>query len=562
MQWLSEMLTKYPELGVFLALGLGYLLGNIRFGGFSLGGVTGSLLTGIVVGWMFELQVPGTARSLIFLLFLFGIGYEVGPRFFTAMKGEGWRYGVLGAFVPVVGLLVAWAVARFLKLDTGFSAGLLAGALTQSPALGTATEAIQALPVDAETKVTLLAHMGVGDAMCYVFGALGVILTCTVIGPRLLGIDLKREAQAVEKQYGMTRELSGIGSALRPFQVRAYRIPEGVPAVGRTVEDAEHSITGARLFIQRIRRGDELFPGDPATVLRAGDVVAVSGRFEALVDVVGERAHEVDDHALLDIPVASHQVWVSRKRWVGHTLGEATSAASMRGVYLRRILRQGNVIPIGTETRIERGDLLLLVGAESSVAIAAGELGEIVHPTDTTDFAVVGLAITVGAIAGAAASISVGSVHVSIGTSVGTLLAGILTGYARSRRPLFGRVPDGAVKLMQQFGLAGFVSMVGIGAGPHFVSAIHEAGVGLLLGGVVVTMVPQLAGLYFGRYVLKINPLLLLGALSGAQTFTAALAAVQEKSGSSAAVLGYSGAVPVAHVFLTTWGTVIVLLTS
>lgn len=556
------MLGRYPELGIFLALGLGYLVGNVRFGGFSLGGVTGSLLAGMMVGWMFELPVSATARSLVFLLFMFGIGYEVGPRFFTAMKGDGWRFGVLGAFVPVVGLATAWAVASFMDLDAGFSAGLVAGGLTQSSALGTASEAIQALPVDAQTREMLLAHMGVGDAMCYVFGALGVILMCSVVGPRLLGIDLKAEALAVEKQYGITREQSGIGSALQPFQVRAYRIPEGAPAAGRTVAEVEGegATAGVRLFLQRIRRGDGLLAGDPGTVLRAGDVVAVSGRLEALVELVGERADEVDDPALLEMPIASQETWVSRPRWVGRTLAEAVGNASMRGVFLRRILRQGNEIPIGTGTRIERGDRLLLVGAESSVATAAAELGEIVRPTDVTDFAVVGLAITVGALLGAATSVPIGSIHVSIGTSVGTLVAGILTGYARSRRPLFGRVPDGAVRLMQQFGLAGFVAMMGIGSGPHFASALKEAGFGLLIGGAVVTLVPQLVGLWFGRKVLKINPLLLLGALSGAQTFTAALAAVQEKSGSSAAVLGYSGAVPIAHVFLTTWGTVIVLL--
>jgi putative transport protein len=143
---------------------------------------------------------------------------------------------------------------------------------------------------------------------------------------------------------------------------------------------------------------------------------------------------------------------------------------------------------------------------------------------------------------------------------VGTLLAGIFTGYICSVRPIFGRVPDGAVSFMQSFGLAAFVAMIGLGAGPHFLPAIKEAGIGLLIGGMFVTMIPQIAGLYFGRYVLRVNPILLLGGLSGAQTYTAGLAAVQEKSGSTIAVMGYAGAVAVAHVLLTTWGTVIVLL--
>lgn len=113
---------------------------------------------------------------------------------------------------------------------------------------------------------------------------------------------------------------------------------------------------------------------------------------------------------------------------------------------------------------------------------------------------------------------------------------------------------------MQSFGLAAFVAMVGLGAGPHFMDALRQSGVGLFFGGLLVTMTPLLLGLWFGRKVLKIDPLLLLGAISGAQTFTAALAAVQEKSGSPVAVIGYTGAVAVAHLFLTTWGTVMVMV--
>lgn len=562
MGWLAAMLTKYPELAVYLALGIGYWVGGFRFGKFSLGGATGSLIAGMLLGWAFEVPVSATAKSMVFLLFLFGIGYEVGPRFFSAMKGDGWRFGVLGLFVPLVGLLVAWGVGRGLGLDPGLAAGLLSGALTESPAMGTASEAIQALPVSDSVKQTWQAHIGVADALCYVFGAFGVILMCSEFGPRLLRIDVKQEALALEAQYGITRQRSGVGSAWKPFEIRAYAIAAGAPAEGRSVGEAERVHAGARLFVQRIRRGEELLPATADTVLLAGDVVAISGRRELLVELIGERADEVDDRALLEIPVASYEVFVSNRRWAGRTLADVATSDQVRSVFLRRIMRRGMEIPIGAGTVIERGDVLQLVGSEPAVSRAAEELGDIVRPTDATDFVVVGLAVVVGALLGVLAAFPLGGVKVSIGTSVGVLVAGIVTGYVRSIRPLFGRVPDGAVKLMQSFGLAGFVAMVGLGAGPHFLAAVRESGIGLLLGGAVVTMVPLLAGLWFGRYVLKIQPLLLLGALSGAQTFTPALAVLQEKSDSSVAVLGYSGAVPVAHVVLTTCGTLIVLLMS
>jgi putative transport protein len=206
--------------------------------------------------------------------------------------------------------------------------------------------------------------------------------------------------------------------------------------------------------------------------------------------------------------------------------------------------------------------VLHLIGPERAVERAAKFIGEIVLPSDTTDFVAVCFAIFVGAVVGVLLAVPVAGTTIALGTSVGALLGGVLTGYIRSIRPLFGRVPDGAVAFMQSFGLAAFVTMVGLAAGPEFVTAIKEAGVGLVIGGIIVTMAPQIAGLYFGRYVLRMNPLLLLGGLAGAQTYMPGVAAMQEKSGSGIAVLGYSGAVPVGHVLLTTWGTIIVLIMS
>ncbi len=234
----------------------------------------------------------------------------------------------------------------------------------------------------------------------------------------------------------------------------------------------------------------------------------------------------------------------------------------MRGVFLRRIMREGQQIPIGKRTVIERGDILHLHGTEPDVERVVKMTGQILRPTDVTDFVAVGLAIFLGALVGAALFLPIAGARVYLGTSVGTLLAGATLGYIRTLRPIFGIVPDGAVAFMQSFGLSGFVAMIGLSAGPEFIPAFKETGAGLLIGGIFVTLIPQIIGLYFGRYVLKANPILLLGAMAGAQTFTPGLASVQEKSGSPIAVLGYTGAVPVAHILLTTWGTLIVMLMS
>src|SRR4029077_2125558 len=193
MEWLSKLFAKYPEMSVYLSVGIGYFIGKLKFRGVGLGVVTGSLLGGILIGNFFHVPVSDQAKAILFLLFLFGIGYSVGPSFFQTFKGNGWRWMLLGVFVPVIGLLAAYSVAHFLKLDVGYSAGLLSGSLTESPAIGTASEAISALSLPDEQKQQLIGHIAVADAICYIFGTLGVIWCCGSLGPKLLGIDLREE---------------------------------------------------------------------------------------------------------------------------------------------------------------------------------------------------------------------------------------------------------------------------------------------------------------------------------------------------------------------------------
>jgi putative transport protein len=226
------------------------------------------------------------------------------------------------------------------------------------------------------------------------------------------------------------------------------------------------------------------------------------------------------------------------------------------------VVRSGEAIPLAPWIALESGDILHLVGPEPVVVRAASRIGQVIASATTTDFVTLGLAIFVGGLVGVLVTFSIGVMRASMGTSVGTLLAGLLIGHLRTRFPLFGRIPDDAVTLMTSLGLAAFVGMIGLQAGPVFLSAVAEAGAGLLLGGVVVTLAPMVIGLYFGRHLPRMDPILLLGALAGAQTQTAAMAAVQEQSESSVAVLGYTAAVPVGQILLTTWGTVIVSLVA
>jgi putative transport protein len=553
-----EFLEKYPELTLFLVIGIGYWIGSFALGHFKLGPVTGSLFAGVAVGQFANVPVSGMAKSFLFLLFLFGIGYSVGPQFMQALKRDGVKPVLLAVVVGATGLVTAIVVAKVLGLDAGFAAGLLSGALTESPAMGTATEAINALPLPADERARLVAHIAVADAVCYLFGAAGTIWFISSIGPKLVGVDITAASRALEQELGIERHAAGVVSAWRRFELRAYPVVEGGVIAGRSVADAEAMVRPQRLFIHRIRRGDTIRDAMPDDVLQPGDVIAVSGRREVLVEGIGRQREEVEDRELLDVPAAVYDVLVTSKAFVGKTLAAAAETEGARGIFLRAMTRGGQPIPMGPTTEIQRGDILSLVGPAAMVEHTPKEIGPIVRPTESTDFVVLGLGIFLGGLAGVLLTFQVAGIEISLSTSVGALLAGLVVGHLRTRNPLFGRIPDGAINLMTALGLAAFVAMTGLHAGPIFFSAVAEAGIGLLLGGVVVTLTPLVVGLYFGMYVLRMNPILVLGGLAGAMTFTAAMAAVQERSGSPVAVLGFTPTVPLGHILLTSWGTVIV----
>lgn len=556
---MRDFLTRYPELTLFLVIALGYFIGSFQVNRFSLGPVTGSLFAGIAVGQFADIPDSPMTKSFLFLMFLFGIGYSVGPQFLQALRRDGLKPVILAVFVCVTGLLSAIAVSSLLSLDVGFSAGLLSGALTESPAMGTATEAINSLALPPEERARLVGHIAVADAVCYVFGAFGVIVFCSVVGPALLRIDVEAEAKQLERTLGIAGSREWRQSAWREYETRAYPIA-GTRLVGMTVAQAEARIPQHRVFVQRLRRGGDVITPEPGFMLREGDVLAISGPREVVVEFIGRRAQEIEDRALLDIPVALADIALQRRELSGASPEGLLAEPWMRGVYLKGISRGGQDIPIAPGIALERGDVVRIVGPEDRVRSAARSIGVAIDTHAKADFVVLGLAIFLGGLVGVLIGIPVAGVRIALSTSVGALLAGLVVGHLKTRFPLFGRIPDDAVAFMTALGLAAFVGMTGLHAGPIFFSALGEVGLSLFLGGVVVTSVPMVLGLLFGHFVLRLNPILTLGALAGAQTMTAAMAAVQDRSKSPVAVLGFTPAVPIGHVLLTTWGAVIVIV--
>ena len=555
--WFISALRGNPELALFLAIGLGFWIGSWKIGQFSLGGVTGSLLAALLIGQL-NIEVPGLVKTVLFMLFLFGTGYSVGPQFFRSLKGDGVKALAFTIVHCAAGLGAAYVMARLLGLDLGMSAGLLSGGLTQSAAIGTATEAIMALPMPDAERQTLVSHIAVADALTYLFGVVFPIVFLGSMAPRMMGIDLKAEAAALESKLGIKRVAPNVTSAYQQFAFRAHRV-ENTEFIGKLAAEVEVIRPDGRMFIERLRRGERIVSIGPDTRIERGDVLALYGRREVVLECGPDLGPEVNDQELLDFPIEVANVVVTNREITGRSFSELASWPVARGVGVRKVLRGGQEIPISPGTVLDRGDVIELVGPQPTVERVARDIGQIDIPTANTNLMLVGIGVVLGAFVGLP-YLMLGTLKLSLTTSVGVLLAGLIFGWLHSVKPALGKIPDASVNLMTQLGLAGFVAVVGLHAGTIFIDAVRDAGPRLLLGGVVVTLLPLLVAFGFGRYVLRMHPVLLIGAMAGGQTLTPALVAVQEKTDSQTPVLGYTVPYALANILLTMWGTFIVLL--
>jgi putative transport protein len=564
LQWLIETFRTYPELAIFLTLALGYWLGGLKIGSFTLGAVTGTLLVGVVVGQL-NIVISPHVKSVFFLMFLFAVGYGVGPQFVRGLKSDGFPQVIFAVLQCVASLLTVFLVAKALGMNVGLAAGLMAGSQTISAVLGVAADAINRLGVSAEEKKQLIDAMPVAYAVSYIFGTAGSAWVLATLGPKILRVDLPAECKKLEAQMGAGEETeAGVISAARRFDVRAYRLTSE-RLVNKTVAELEAVALAQdlRVFIERIRHDGQIVEAGPDSVVRPGDTVAVLARSDLLVQRGQTIGQEVDDRDLLDFPAQILDIVITNKAVAGKTLRDIAESdigrVTARGFFIRKLTRAGLEMPIMPGTMIDRGDVLQVVGPKRSVELAAKELGYADRPTDMTDMVFVGSGIVLGGLVGAI-TINIGSVPLSLSTSGGSLIAGLVFGWLRSVYRTFGRVPEPALWLMNSVGLNTFIAVVGISSGPAFVLGLKEAGLSLFLAGIVATTVPLVIGVLLGKYVFKFHPAITLGAAAGARTTTAALGLIQDAAKSKTPALGYTVTYAVGNTLLIIWGLVIVLL--
>ena len=561
-QWFFDAFKQYPEIAIFLALALGYYFGKFTFKGIGLGSVTATLIAGVVIGQI-GITINQPLKAFSFLMFLFAVGYGVGPQFVRGIASTGLPQAAFSAVQCVFSLVACVVIAKIAGYDLGYAAGFYSGSQTISAAMGLSTDAINRLGLAADQAKALIDSMPVAYAVTYMFGTMGSAIVIAILGPKLLGIDLVAACKDYEEKFGGgKKELGGPGTGWYRRVLRAYKVQPGGKVAGLRVADAEALVPEARLFILRIRRGGQLMDATADMALEDGDVLAVAGEREVMLKSL-QGAVEVDDRELLAVPIEGIDVLVTNKDVDGKTLAELAARPETRGVYLRKITRGATAtdIPILAGTEINRGDLLMLVGRTQDVAAAIRMLGVADRPTDVTDMAFVGAAIVIGGLIGALV-FKVAGVPLTLSTAGGALIAGIIGGWLRSVRPSFGRIPTPTVWFMNSVGLNIFIAIVGISAGPGFVNGLKTQGIGLFLWGVAATTIPLILGMFTAKYLFRFHDALTLGIVSGSRTTTASLGLVCDQAKSQIPALGYTVTYAVGNTLLTIWGMVIILLLS
>lgn len=565
MSWFLETFRTYPSIPIFLTIGLGFLIGKLKYKTFSLGTVTSVLLVGVLVGQM-NIPIGAPLKSLFFLLFLFAIGYKCGPQFASALKGQGIKQVIFACVVCVLCLAVTWGCAKIMNYNAAIATGLFSGSQTISAVIGIGTDTIGTLDMSAEQKKAWIDLIPVCYAVTYVFGTIGSAWILGNIGPAMLGglRKVRQQTKDLEAQLNHSDVSSDPAfiEGNRPISFRAYKVTADHFSTPQTIAQIEEHFKtlGRRIFVERVRNTNgtvsEYAPDVP---VHMGDEIVLSGRHEYIIEDESWIGPEVDDPGLLAFSMEKTKVMV-QKRTAGLTVDQLRAKPFMYGVMIESITRQGGVqLPVLAQTKLMQGDMLTIVGLKQEVSVAAPAIGCEEHPTTVTDMVFVALAIAIGAIVGAL-TLKIGKVPVSLSTSGGALIAGLFFGWLRTKRPSVGIIPDSSLWLMNNLGLNMFIAVIGIQSGPTFVSGIKEVGFMLFVMGIVATSLPLLISMLIGAKVFKFHPAINLGCCAGARTTTASLGAITSSLNSTLPAMGYTVTYAIGNTLLILMGVAMVLM--
>jgi putative transport protein len=557
---LIDTLRTYPEIAIFLTLAIGFWFGSLKFRSFSLGAVTSTLIAGLLVGQL-HITVAPVVESTFFLMFLFAVGYSVGPQFFRALKKDGLPQVAFALIVCASGFLCAYLLGKLLGYDAGLTAGLLSGAYTNSGTLGVATSYFKQLNLGTDQAATLASLTAIAYAVTYPFGTAGAAWFLSTLAPRLLKIDLAASCKELEKTIGVHANDPDVTPWYRAVLTRAYRV-NNQSLVGRKASELGNIIGFPDAFVRRARQDGAIVEADGGTVIQDGATLAIAGDRQAQLAAGRLVGPEVDDVELLSFPVEQLDVIVTDKMAAACTVQELQDVVMTRTghrIFFAGLSRAGHEVAFSPATQLERHDVLTLIGAHGDVEKAARFLGYADRAGTSSDIAFMSIAVALGGLVGAI-TLHFGGIPLSLSPSVGVLVAGLICGQLRSVYRTFGRIPAPALWVFNNVGLNGFIAVVGLNAATGLIAGLRTYGLGLLLVGMVVSLVPLVVGVLLGKYVFRFHPGILLGACAGARSTTAALGAVQEAANSTIPAIGYTIPYAVSRIVMALGGVIIVVL--
>jgi putative transport protein len=557
-------LGTQPFVLLFLVLAIGTELGRLKFGFISLGSTASTLLAGIAISlcayllYDIKYQAPTLLTTIFLNLFMFAVGLKVGPQFFSGLRLDGIKFIIIALIVVGLNFGIIFGAGKAVGLSPGFATGLISGSMTDTAVIGAATGAVESgsyRPPEGVQAADVVGNVAAGYAITYLFSLVGMILLVRNIA-RLSGIDAKATARSAEESYGSGQDrLPTVGTeaaysmSLRmPVSVRAYKV-EHDEIVGLSAREATKRFD---IPILRILRGDRVLDIAVNPVIERGDIVTVIADKARLVRLcrLQPALTEVDDDRALQVDIEIADLVVTRREYVGLSLEEAAKRFRRKlfpeGEEVGRIfhilaaIRAGESIPIWPGTRIERGDIVRVIGPKDRIDQAGKLLGAAVKSTSASDILTMSLGLAIGYIIGYL-SITLGGIPISLGTPAGVMLAGIAISTLRSHFPLFGGpVSEGARSLLQDLGLDLFIAVVAVNTAAGVANAFAGGGVIALLAiGVTGALVPPLVAWFVGLKLLKLNPAVLLGAICGARFSTPSLRAAQEETDSAVPAVGY-----------------------
>ena len=560
MEMLHRLVTAEPLLALFVTIALGYFVGKLKIGSFTLGGIAGTLLVGVIIG-QFGVAIDAGIKGVFFALFIYAVGFQGGPQFFHALNRRSLNQLASAFVMCFTGLLCVLGAAWLFSLDRGMAAGLAAGGLTQSAIIGTAGDAIGKLGLSPDLTKIMQTNVAVGYAVCYIFGSLGPIIMVSWFLPRVMKWDIRAEAIKLAAQLSGGRgELDpGQFNAANPIATRLFEVGAESKIVGLSTLAIDRKLSDAS--IEAIYRDGKTLDFTDTTVIAAGDRVAVTGPIAQLQTASALFGREVTPPSGLLLVQENREIILTNRALDGRTIGEIHDHANVEtrhGVFLTAVKRMGLDLPILDKLALKRGDELHLTGSPADLNRVQGKIGYKITAAAVTDFIFFGIGMLLGLLLGMI-QFKIWGIPISIGSGGGCLLSGLLFGWLRSVHPSFAALPQGASNFLRDFGLAVFVGIVGISAGPQALVAIKHYGMTLFFLGVGVTLIPQIVTFFFSYYVLRIqNPIEALACVAGGRSANPAFAALLEKAGNATPVVSFTVTYAVANVFLTLWGPIIV----